>query len=155
MATIEELKKKQEDLKKKIAQLEQAERDAAQKYETKRAAEFLKRMKEAGLFELSDEALIGLIEYTSSGVKTVPDYIARLEAGGVGKGELVKKKQRASQKPRKALADSETYTTQEKTLERPVCPTCGKDMQRRARRDGSGEFWGCTGFPECRGVISI
>jgi four helix bundle suffix protein len=36
----------------------------------------------------------------------------------------------------------------------PACPECGKPMRRRTARQGThaGEsFWGCTGYPECRG----
>jgi hypothetical protein len=37
----------------------------------------------------------------------------------------------------------------------PKCPKCGGEMKRRTRRDGSGEFWGCIRYPECRGTIHI
>lgn len=31
----------------------------------------------------------------------------------------------------------------------PACPECGKPM--RKRKSQTGEFWGCSGYPECRG----
>ena len=37
----------------------------------------------------------------------------------------------------------------------PVCPLCGKPMRARAVRSGSqaGQtFWGCTGYPACKGT---
>ena len=37
----------------------------------------------------------------------------------------------------------------------PVCPECGKPMTRRRARTGKNagkDFWGCTGYPECRGL---
>ena len=37
----------------------------------------------------------------------------------------------------------------------PACPECGKPMHRRTARVGRGAgkpFWGCTGYPECRGT---
>ena len=40
----------------------------------------------------------------------------------------------------------------------PSCPVCAKPMTRRVARKGSnaGEaFWGCTGFPGCRGTKPI
>jgi len=41
---------------------------------------------------------------------------------------------------------------------RPTCPRCGGEMVlRRARRGqnaGKG-FWGCSGFPKCRGVVEL
>lgn len=35
----------------------------------------------------------------------------------------------------------------------PECPVCSKPM--RQRKSGRGEFWGCTGFPECRGTRPV
>lgn len=40
----------------------------------------------------------------------------------------------------------------------PCCPDCGKPMRRCVAKAGSNAgkpFWGCTGFPECRGIINI
>jgi restriction system protein len=37
----------------------------------------------------------------------------------------------------------------------PACPTCGKGMVLRTARKGAlagSRFWGCTGYPECRGT---
>lgn len=35
----------------------------------------------------------------------------------------------------------------------PECPQCGKAMRRRT--SARGEFWGCTGYPECRGTKPV
>ena len=35
----------------------------------------------------------------------------------------------------------------------PPCPQCGKPMRRR--KSANGEFWGCSGFPECKGTRPI
>ena len=35
----------------------------------------------------------------------------------------------------------------------PVCPECGKPMRRR--HSGKGDFWGCSGYPDCRGTRDI
>lgn len=40
----------------------------------------------------------------------------------------------------------------------PACPECGKPMKRRKARSGANaghEFWGCTGYPDCRGICAI
>ena len=40
----------------------------------------------------------------------------------------------------------------------PDCPECGKPMKRRKARSGANaghEFWGCTGYPNCRGIREI
>ncbi len=37
----------------------------------------------------------------------------------------------------------------------PLCPKCGKPMTRRRAKSGRNagkDFWGCTGYPECKGV---
>ena len=37
----------------------------------------------------------------------------------------------------------------------PACPLCGKPMVLRTARKGAqtgSQFWGCTGYPECRGT---
>ena len=35
----------------------------------------------------------------------------------------------------------------------PDCPSCGKPM--RKRNSARGPFWGCTGYPECKGTRDI
>jgi restriction system protein len=40
----------------------------------------------------------------------------------------------------------------------PDCPQCGKSMVRRVAKKGAAagsEFWGCSGFPGCRGTRPI
>ena len=40
----------------------------------------------------------------------------------------------------------------------PACPQCGKPMHKRKAKTGSKagqEFWGCTGYPDCKGVREI
>jgi len=35
----------------------------------------------------------------------------------------------------------------------PICPKCGRPMVKRRGR--YGEFWGCSGFPSCRGIVNV
>jgi len=40
----------------------------------------------------------------------------------------------------------------------PSCPQCGKPMRQRTARTGRGNgrpFWGCTGYPACRGTLPV
>jgi four helix bundle suffix protein len=40
----------------------------------------------------------------------------------------------------------------------PRCPQCGKAMALRTARAGKNagsQFWGCTGYPECKGVAQV
>ena len=40
----------------------------------------------------------------------------------------------------------------------PTCPLCGKPMRQRTARQGANAgkpFWGCTGYPECKGTRAV
>ena len=40
----------------------------------------------------------------------------------------------------------------------PLCKKCGKLMTKRKAMNGKNagkEFWGCTGYPECNGIMPI
>jgi four helix bundle suffix protein len=40
----------------------------------------------------------------------------------------------------------------------PACPDCGKPMARRTAKSGKNPgkvFWGCTGYPDCKGVREV
>lgn len=40
----------------------------------------------------------------------------------------------------------------------PACPKCGSGMIRRKARHGDNighDFWGCSRYPECKGIVSI
>ena len=40
----------------------------------------------------------------------------------------------------------------------PNCPTCGKPMALRTAKQGKNtgsQFWGCTGYPDCRGTAPV
>jgi restriction system protein len=42
--------------------------------------------------------------------------------------------------------------------EPPTCPLCGKGMRRRTAKQGphaGHSFWGCSGYPECRGTRAM
>jgi predicted RNA-binding Zn-ribbon protein involved in translation (DUF1610 family) len=42
--------------------------------------------------------------------------------------------------------------------ENPICPRCGKEMVLRTARKGrnaGGTFWGCSGFPSCKGMKDV
>jgi DNA topoisomerase-1 len=49
-----------------------------------------------------------------------------------------------------AGASSEAPAAEEEV---PACPECGRPMQ--IRRSRFGTFWGCTGYPECKGIQKI
>ncbi len=37
----------------------------------------------------------------------------------------------------------------------PLCPQCSTPMTERFRKSDSKPFWGCTDFPDCRGIVNI
>jgi restriction system protein len=40
----------------------------------------------------------------------------------------------------------------------PACPLCNKPMRQRTARQGANAgkpFWGCTGYPECKGTRAV
>jgi ssDNA-binding Zn-finger/Zn-ribbon topoisomerase 1 len=39
--------------------------------------------------------------------------------------------------------------------EGPVCPNCGSPTRLRKTREGNKRFWGCTGYPSCKGVVNF
>jgi restriction system protein len=39
-----------------------------------------------------------------------------------------------------------------------ICPRCGEEMKRRVARQGinaGNEFWGCSMYQKCKGVLSL
>lgn len=56
-------------------------------------------------------------------------------------------------------------TTQQRTSQSvaapttdPNCPSCGNTMIKRTAKKGANtgkSFWGCSGYPQCRGVVAI
>lgn len=54
---------------------------------------------------------------------------------------------------RASMSDASDRSDASDGAEAPVCPRCGKAMRRRTARQGPGagkEFWGCSGYPDCR-----
>jgi four helix bundle suffix protein len=70
--------------------------------------------------------------------------IARLEADFLSEGGFTEKLHAARTKARDALA--------------PACPVCAKPMRQRTAKSGpkaGSAFWGCTGYPDCRGTREV
>jgi len=42
---------------------------------------------------------------------------------------------------------------QQRSADAPECPQCSKPMRRR--KLAKGDFWGCSGFPDCKGIRAI
>lgn len=53
-------------------------------------------------------------------------------------------------KERMYKARTETVAAEEGA---PMCPKCGKSMKKRS--SAKGEFWGCTGYPDCKATKPV
>ncbi|HKL21702.1 MAG TPA: four helix bundle suffix domain-containing protein [Tichowtungia sp.] len=56
------------------------------------------------------------------------------------------------------LYEARTQARAAASEEVPSCPLCGGDMRKRTAGKGpnaGNEFWGCSGYPECRGIVNI
>jgi four helix bundle suffix protein len=59
---------------------------------------------------------------------------------------------------RMTRARLESRVAQQATPRAPQCPQCGKPMRLRTARVGKHvgrSFWGCSGYPECRGIREV
>ena len=90
---------------------------------------------------LLDQQIAGLErEFISEGGYTEQLAAARLEE---------RRRQSGSR------GQSDRTDRSDQTEQSPDCPACGKDMVLRTARQGKlngSRFWGCSGFPECRGT---
>lgn len=75
---------------------------------------------------------------------------------GAGLTALIKKIQ---QQPQAISAPAQrAFQNAPAATAEPSCPKCGGTMTKRTARQGANTgkmFWGCTGFPQCRGLIQI
>jgi restriction system protein len=93
---------------------------------------------------LLDQQIAGLErEFISEGGYTEQLAAARLE-------------ERRRRKGGPAQSDQTDQTDRKDPVQKPPdCPACGKAMVLRTARQGKlngSRFWGCSGFPECRGT---
>jgi four helix bundle suffix protein len=97
-------------------------------------------------------ALICLINQTNY---LLDQQIAALEEQFVEEGGYSEKlaAQRLAFRSQKNQANSSDSTDQI-----PACPKCGKPMVLRTAKTGKNaghSFWGCSAYPDCRGVVGI
>lgn len=77
-----------------------------------------------------------------------------IEVGGYSEQLAAERmKKRTSRNARKDPSD-----TTDRTDHIPVCPQCGKPMALRTAKSGKNtgsQFWGCTAYPDCKGVVNL
>jgi four helix bundle suffix protein len=86
--------------------------------------------------------------------------IAALEEQFVGEGGYSEQlaAMRLTERGRKKKTLTDLSDRADLTNRIPECPKCGKPMALRTAKSGKNEgkqFWGCTGYPECKGVVNI
>ena len=100
------------------------------------------------LGEVCSVSSLPLLRFPAKEAYTVSDIRERLDAYTVSQ-------QRRSTEGDHSLADEDVAIAQEAA---PRCPMCSGAMVLRTVRKGSGagqKFWGCAGYPACRGTRRI
>lgn len=93
------------------------------------------------------EAAVGFASGRNVTLVDGPELLGLIRQARAGSGQPVVRVDAANATPHSA-ASAQTTT----------CPLCSKPMLRRTAKRGpnaGGEFWGCTGYPTCRGTRSI
>ena len=56
---------------------------------------------------------------------------------------------------KRTLSNESDQSDRSDKVEAPLCPRCNKPMRRRTARQGPNAgkpFWGCSGYPDCKGT---
>ncbi|MBT8045849.1 MAG: four helix bundle suffix domain-containing protein [Pontiella sp.] len=99
--------------------------------------------------EIRANALISLINQTNY---LLDQQIAALETQFVEEGGY------SEQLATARLAERGRKKADGSMEQIPTCPNCDKPMVLRTARNGENagkQFWGCSGYPECRGAVRI
>ncbi len=59
---------------------------------------------------------------------------------------------------KKKLDRTERSDRADRTDQIPPCPLCGKEMVLRTAKSGKSagsQFWGCSDYPDCKGVVKV
>src|SRR5262245_23364061 len=83
--------------------------------------------------------------------------IAALEKGFIHEGGYTEQlaAARLEERRRRERVESPRSKQSESSLTAPACPSCGNLMVPRLARQGKQNgtrFWGCSGYPECKGT---
>lgn len=83
-------------------------------------------------------------------------YSERLAAARIA--ERAKQQHTRKPDPSEKPDPSDPLDPSENPPSAPACPLCGKPMALRTARQGSragSQFWGCSGYPECKGTRQL
>ena len=82
--------------------------------------------------------------------------IAAIEQAFIEGGGATEQLATARMAQRRKNQSDQTDQTDQTDL--PNCPACAKPMALRTARAGKNagtQFWGCTGYPDCKGVVPV
>ena len=105
--------------------------------------------------EVAANTLICLINQASSLLR---NQIRQLEQDFLAHGGIRERMTRARLEARGTSSDQSDMSDLSDKNTAPCCPKCGKPMRQRTARTGphAGQpFWGCTGYPDCKGIRSV
>jgi four helix bundle suffix protein len=105
--------------------------------------------------EVAANTLICLINQASSLLR---NQMRQLEQDFLAHGGIRERMTRARLEARGAASDQSDMSDWSDKNTAPCCPKCGKPMRQRTARTGphAGQpFWGCTGYPDCKGIRSV
>lgn len=81
---------------------------------------------------------------------------ARLAERSRQRAQTTNQTDRTDQTDRSNQSDQSDQSNRSNSI--PDCPQCGKPMALRTAKQGKNtgqSFWGCTGYPECKGITRV
>ncbi|HEX9024522.1 MAG TPA: four helix bundle suffix domain-containing protein [Geobacteraceae bacterium] len=105
--------------------------------------------------EVAANMLICLINQASS---LLWNQIRQLEKDFLDHGGIRERMTKARLEVRGGWSDKSDMSDLSDKNRAPSCPKCGKPMRQCTARTGphAGQpFWGCTGYPDCRGIANV
>ena len=122
-----------------------------------------RQKRDAFVVGLCEAIALPLVQVPGQRTYSVPEVRAKvMSALGIGQGAvteplggttaLAEREHQSEDAPAARAAESASV------INPPACPKCSSPMVRRRVKSGGNvgdEFWGCSTFPKCRGIVSL
>ena len=115
-----------------------------------------RQKRDAFVVGLCEAIALPLVQVPAQRTYSVPEVRAKvMSALGIGQGAVTEPLGGTT-----ALAEREHQSEDApaSVVDPPACPKCSSPMVRRRVKSGGNvgdEFWGCSTFPKCRGIVSL
>lgn len=86
----------------------------------------------------------------------VEELVEAIKTGKLPRTWATRKQHIASLKERHSKPEPLQMQHTEAEAATPICPLCSKPMVKRSAKRGANagnEFWGCSGYPSCKGIV--